>query len=72
MDRSVEKLPFPRDTESKTEFVARFVSSPRLKVNYPKLTPFGRRKMADAHWQEAKLRSEVSIKTSVDEWLLFA
>lgn len=66
-----ELLPYPRDQEEKQEFIDRFTTSRKLITNYSDLSSFKKKKMAESAWAEGKERSQVSIKNSEGEWLLF-
>lgn len=58
--------PYPQSYEAKVAFVKRFEASPSVKA----LTPPARRAAANARWEEARLESIVSVKTTDTEVLI--
>ena len=61
--------PIPQSWEVKSDYLNRVNAHPAMIKAYP--TPIKRRLAGEKRWAKAKTDSLVSIKTSVDEVLLF-
>lgn len=59
----------PRELEERPFFTQRYITE--AKVRDLSLTYVAALAMANASWESAKMRSQVSIKTSGGEWLMF-
>ncbi len=65
----IVNTPSPHEYELKTAFCARFVAHSAVTRTYP--TAIKRLLAAEARWAQAKLDSQVSVKTDAGEMLLF-
>lgn len=63
----LDTVPVPRDTEARSDFIARFIASSNLKH----LTLPRRHKLCAEAWEAARLRSRVSIRNGAGEFLCF-